>query len=376
MVLQAEKRGKYTALLVVLLVVSIVAIPLVFFLSTPPPTDSIIQLPDPDVIGNMLLSDAMRNPGYSPVLADYQMRISEISQLLWAVQGITHGSVFRAIPSAGGTYPLEIFLIQTIDSDLEEGYYHYVPQEHSLEGINITISSTSLISAFSGDDQIAVSNVSTVFFILANYSKTTERYGDRGVQYVHLETGHAIQNFLIQLTSLGLRTRPIVQFETGLIQDLLRTSWDPLVALPVGHAEEDLQGVAHYNIADGSDATVEQAIANRRSTREYINGSIPNTVLTDVLNDSNSITYLEGNCSLIDLRVLAGQVDGLATGSYRYELTDSSLTQFSSIDLRDELMVAGLNQPWIGSAQIDLVISVNTGWIYGEPDFVWAHRIA
>lgn len=377
--LRAQTRSKYVGVFLLLLVV-VTAVPLLlFYFPSHPPDTIIIPLPEPDVQGSVSLSVAMRNPGYSENLTDYRMKVSEISQLLWAVQGITHGSVFRVIPSAGGTYPLEIVLVQFSDSELKGGYYHYIPQGHQLETVNVTVSRNSLISAFNDDDRRTVSSVSTVFFILANYSRTTDRYGDRGMQYVHLETGHAVQNFLLQLTSLGLKTRPITHFTSSLIQVLLDTSFVPLVALPVGLGDGSLQEVQDstrsYN-TDANEVTLEQAIAKRKSTRDYINGTVPVSVLSAILNDSSSVKYLECDSSQLDLRVVAGQVDGLATGSYHYWLANTSFSLISPLDLRYELMTAGLSQPWIETAQLDIVVSVDMDWVDTEPDPSFAHRLA
>jgi len=378
-VLQARRHSKLIGLSFILVVVLVVVLPPLLYFPSYSPDVNILALPEPDVNGSMPLSLAMRSPGYSEVLNDYQMRIDEVSQLLWAVQGVTHGSVFRAVPSAGATYPLEMFFVQMDESELGEGYYHYMPQEHQLEWVNTTIDRGNIVSAFTGDDRRAVSSVSTVYFIMANYSRTTARYGDRGVQYVHLETGHAVQNFLLQLSSLGLKTRPITQFATVHIQNILSTSFVPLVALPVGLGNEGssaTQICAHSYCLDENEATVEQAIVKRRSTRDYINGTIPFTVLWDILKDSSSIVYLNSDYSLLDMRVVAGQVDGLGPGSYNYWLSNASFTEVSPLDLRTNLMTAGLSQPWIETAQLDLVISVDMGWVNAEPDSSYAHRLA
>jgi len=378
-VLQARRHYKPIGLALLLLVVLVVVLPPLLLFPTYSPEMTTLTLPEPDVSGSMPLSTAMRNPGYSSVLSDHQMRIDEVSQLLWAVQGITHGSVFRAVPSAGATYPLEIFFVQMDESELEEGYYHYIPQEHQLEWVNTTIDHGNIVSAFTGDDRSAVSSVSTVYFILANYSRTTARYGDRGVQYVHLETGHAVQNFLLQLSSLGLKTRPITQFATVHIQNILNTSFVPLVALPVGLGNDGASATqiyAHSYCLDEDEATVEQAIVKRRSTRDYINGTVPFTVLWDILNDSSSIAYLNSDYSLLDVRVVAGQVNGLSPGSYNYWLSNASFTEISPLDLRSDLMTAGLSQPWIETAQLDLVFSVDMGWVNAEPNPTFANRLA
>jgi len=40
--------------------------------------------------------------------------------------------------------------------------------------------------------------------IAAVYERTTDRYGERGVQYVHMEAGHAAQNLYLEATALNL----------------------------------------------------------------------------------------------------------------------------------------------------------------------------
>jgi len=378
-VLQARRHYKPIGLALLLLVVLVVVLPPLLLFPTYSPEMTTLTLPEPDVNGSMPLGTAMRDPGYSSVLSDHQMRIDEVSQLLWAVQGITHGSVFRAVPSAGATYPLEIFFVQMDESELEEGYYHYIPQEHQLEWVNATVDRGTIVAAFVGDDRRAVLNVSTVFFILANYSRTTARYGNRGMQYVHLETGHAVQNFLLQLSSLGLKTRPIADFATVYVQSLLNTSFIPLVALPVGFGNSRApvgQIGAHSSSVNEDEATVEQAITKRRSTRDYVNGTVPFALVTDILIDSSMIDYLDSDRSPLDVRVVIGQVDGIGLGVYNYWLRNASFTEVSTSDLRLDLMTAGLSQPWIEAAQLDIVVSVDMGLIVAEPDSAFAHRLA
>ena len=60
---------------------------------------------------------------------------SQLSQILWATQGITDtSSRLRSVPSAGATYPLEIFVVCGKDcvEGLDEGMYCYNVDSHSL----------------------------------------------------------------------------------------------------------------------------------------------------------------------------------------------------------------------------------------------------
>ena len=329
-----------------------------------------LSLPAPDLKGHMSLSSAINQSASKEELSDHQTEIQEVSQLLWAVQGITHSPDFRTVPSAGATYPLEVFVLHRGTSTLSEGCYRYIPQGHQIEEVSTSWNESEFLLAFDGDAQEAIANVSTVFVILAEYIRTTNRYGGRGVQYVHLEVGHAIQNFLLQATSLDLCTHIITQFESAEIQATLDTVFEPLVVLPLGTNSESSGSRLERScsLSQYDEFTVEQAILERKSVRDYMNGSIPLSVLYDVLNDSTRIDYLVGSHSEVDIRVVIGQVEDLMNGTYCYKPYTHSLEMVTSGDQRSQLKTAGLGQDWIESAQLDIVMSVNSTWIHQQTD--------
>ena len=68
-------------------------------------------------------------------IAPEPLSLSELSQILWAAQGITDSSWrSRTVPSAGATYPLEIFVVcgRNNINDINDGIYHYNVDNHSL----------------------------------------------------------------------------------------------------------------------------------------------------------------------------------------------------------------------------------------------------
>jgi SagB-type dehydrogenase family enzyme len=72
--------------------------------------------------------------------------------------------------------------------------------------------------------------------ILAVYERTTVKYGDRGIRYVHLEAGHAAQNVCLQATALGLGTVTVGAFYDDEVQAVLGAPKNekPLYVMPVG----------------------------------------------------------------------------------------------------------------------------------------------
>jgi SagB-type dehydrogenase family enzyme len=158
------------------------------------------------------------------------LTLAELSQLLWAGQGITSAEGFRTAPSAGARYPLEIYAV------LPEATYHYEPQGHRLRlhvaGDRRPALYTAALS------QAAVLQAPAVIVIAAVYERTASRYGaERTPRYVHMEVGHAGQNILLQATALGLGAVPIGAFYDDQVKQALALPADhqPLYLIPVGH---------------------------------------------------------------------------------------------------------------------------------------------
>jgi SagB-type dehydrogenase family enzyme len=156
---------------------------------------------------------------------------------LWATQGITDTSLrFRAIPSAGATYPLEVFVVcgRNGIEQISEGIYHYNISHHSLTLHHEGDIRLDLARAALGEEMIYQAPVDII--ICALYERTTRHYGSRGERYVHMEVGHAGQNIYLQATALGLATVAIGAFHDEPVREVLRLDkqYKPLYIMPVG----------------------------------------------------------------------------------------------------------------------------------------------
>lgn len=171
---------------------------------------------------------SLREYGHEP------LTLAEISQLLWAAQGITHPAGLRTAPSAGALYPLEIYLLAGNVTNLRAGIYHYKPESHALSLIAEGDQRPALRQAALG--QSAVQDAAAVFVIAAIYERTTVKYGERGVSYVHMEVGSVAQNVYLQATSLNLGTVFIGAFHDDEVKKVLHLAADeqPLGLMPVG----------------------------------------------------------------------------------------------------------------------------------------------
>jgi SagB-type dehydrogenase family enzyme len=166
------------------------------------------------------------------------LTLAEIAQLLWAAQGITDEATGkRAAPSAGATYPLEIYLLAGNVDGLSPGLYHYRPHDHDLILLKQGALQDPLGEA--ALDQESVKDAAAVILFTAVYERTTQKYGERGIRYVHIETGHAAQNVFLQAGALGLGTVVIGAFDDQSLRELmsLKEGEHPLYLMPVGRIE-------------------------------------------------------------------------------------------------------------------------------------------
>ena len=140
------------------------------------------------------------------------------------------------MPSAGATYPLEIFVVcgQNSIEAIDEGVYHYNIDSHSLTPHHK--GDTRLELARAALEQAYIYQAPVDIVICAEYERTLARYGGRGERYVHMEVGHAGQNIYLQATALGLATVAIGAFYDEQVREILRLDkrYKPLYIMPVG----------------------------------------------------------------------------------------------------------------------------------------------
>lgn len=139
---------------------------------------------------------------------DQPVSIEALSQLLWACYGLSNARGFKTTPSAGATYPLEIYVIarpggvKFNDGHLEAGIYRYIPENHTLKVVKKGDYSKQLMKACLQQRYVGEANFNIV--LVAVFERTTAYYGSRGERYVWIEVGHAAQNVYLEATALGL----------------------------------------------------------------------------------------------------------------------------------------------------------------------------
>lgn len=207
------------------------------------PQPELIKLPEPSFNSDYSVEEALLNRRSVREFSDEALSLKEISQILWAAYGVTeelsHPAFLRGgkrtAPSAGALYPLDIYLVAGNVEGLEAGVYKYIADGHSLElhaagDIREDLAMAALKQDF-------VKDAPATLFYSAIYSRTTQKYGDRGAErYVCMDLGHSAQNVYLQCISLGLGTCAIGAFTDDMVSSvmMLTNKEVPLYLMPVG----------------------------------------------------------------------------------------------------------------------------------------------
>lgn len=167
---------------------------------------------------------------------DAPLALAELAALLWAAQGTTGGDSLRTAPSAGALYPLEIYCAAGVVHGLAAGVYHYRPRTHALQQVAAEDRRWALADAALAQEWVAAAPV--VLVIAAVERRTTRKYGERGVRYVHIEVGHVAQNVCLMAGALGFGAVTVGAFDDEMVRAALPLPDDstPLYLLPVGRA--------------------------------------------------------------------------------------------------------------------------------------------
>lgn len=192
-----------------------------------------IKLPHPSYDSKTSIEKTLRERRSIRSYKNVPITISDLSQLLWAAQGIS-GPGKRTVPSAGALYPLEVSVVAGSVSGLQPGIYVYKPEGHELLRIVDGDRRDDLSKAARG--QPTIRNAPAVLVVSAVYERTTVKYGERGNRYVHMEAGHAAQNVYLQAVSLDLGTVVIGAFDDDEVKRAanLTVREQPLYLMPVG----------------------------------------------------------------------------------------------------------------------------------------------
>lgn len=192
-----------------------------------------VQLPVPRTAGRVSVEEAVaRRRSCRSFAEDEEISLTQLSQLLWAAQGITGDDGERAAPSAGRRYPLYILAATSAVAGIDQVLLRYRPDPHSLQLVargdhRYTLERSAL------DDQPWIGQAALVLAVVAEMPDIIEHFrmqspeGQRGRRYAQIETGAVAENVHLQAACLGLGCVVVAGFDDALLTTALR--------LPKGH---------------------------------------------------------------------------------------------------------------------------------------------
>ncbi len=201
-------------------------------------------LPSPEIKGSISVEETLFNRRSRRHYQEVAISAEDLSQILWAAYGITmprddyaflKGGL-RTAPSAGGLYPLEIYVLVGKVKGIEPGVYKYISKKHKIvRTINKDIREDLCSAAL---NQEMISKAPVVIFFSAVFNRTTKKYGSRGRErYVCMDLGHSAQNIYLQVEALHLGTCAIGAFNDSTVKQTMElpTEEEPLYIMPIGH---------------------------------------------------------------------------------------------------------------------------------------------
>jgi SagB-type dehydrogenase family enzyme len=203
--------------------------------------DKLIQLPKPRLKGTMSVEAAIVAKRTERNYSRKPLTMAEVSQILWAGNGdlpldAVSGPSRKVIPSAGGLYPLELFLVagQGTIKNLPAGIYQYMPRGNQLR-LTVPGDQRGLL-AHAAFSQMWLARAPAVVVIAGVMARTTVKYGSRGVNYVLMEAGNCDQNIYLQAYALGLAAGTVGAFHDANVSGVLKLPGgvNPMLLVAIG----------------------------------------------------------------------------------------------------------------------------------------------
>ena len=175
-----------------------------------PVSENIIKLPT-DFAGLDIRNDflgVINGRASHRVYREENISLTELSFILWCAQGVKdlrgkRYATLRTVPCGGARHEFELYLcIQHVEG-LANGFYHYLPQNHSLECLKEQEDVKEFIgTSLSG--QTWANKAGVVFYFDMVAYRAEWRYGIHAHRIALVDAGYISQNIYLACTALGI----------------------------------------------------------------------------------------------------------------------------------------------------------------------------
>ncbi|GII60437.1 streptolysin associated protein SagB [Sphaerisporangium krabiense] len=199
---------------------------------TPVAADT-VALPPPVELGIALDEAVIRRRSVRRYTGD-PVALAEVGTMLRFAAGVTgeadaelmRGGTatfrFRAVPSGGGLYPVEVHLAALDVPELAVGTYRYSPVKDVLvrTGDRATVDRLRDSFAIPGG-VISIESAAAIVMLVARPWRSMRKYGPRGMRFVLHECGGMSQNVHLAATGLGIGTTDCSSYVDDLSNEAL-----------------------------------------------------------------------------------------------------------------------------------------------------------
>jgi SagB-type dehydrogenase family enzyme len=189
---------------------------------------AVVRLPQPTFNSDMSVEKALLERRSVRVYKDQPVTLAEVSQLLWAAQGITETQKgLRTAPSPRGAYLIKVYVLAGQVADLPPGMYLYQPKGHELMRVSGGDRKGDL---FNAAGQAAIKAAPLALLL------TGAKAGVQNPAWMYLEAGHVSENVYLEAVSLKLGTVAMAGFKVDEVRKALAVDAkeEPIYIMPVG----------------------------------------------------------------------------------------------------------------------------------------------
>jgi len=181
-----------------------------------------IDLPSKEPRKTLILDEAIRSRKSIRRFSNEPISLTDLSYLLWACSGterFERNFQFRTVPSAGGLYPIETYIVVNNVTKLNSGLYHYDIENHLLEELSVGDFGERTAEAALGQKMCLKAAVT--FIWTAIFQRSKWKYLQRAYRYIYLDAGHIGAHISLSAVSLGLGSCQIAAFYDDEVNEIV-----------------------------------------------------------------------------------------------------------------------------------------------------------
>jgi SagB-type dehydrogenase family enzyme len=195
-----------------------------------------IKLPAPATKGTVSVEEALQGRRSTKKFANRSLELAQISQLLWAADGINRPEGKRTAPSGRAAYPIDLYLVagERGVTNLAPGVYRYVVADQALELVAPGEFRPAVAKAC--NSQVWIGEAPVIVVISGDIKRSEAKNGEQAALFTHLEAGFIGQNIFLQAGTLNLGAGVAGGFKDKPLAQALKLPENdvPFLVMPVG----------------------------------------------------------------------------------------------------------------------------------------------